>query len=315
MLRSGLRMKASAPLSWSDRRAGSHRLLGVEDGRQHLVLDLDLAAPFLGGGLGLGHHGGHPLPDEAHHVVEHVGVVGIDAEVVVDGGGVELPRHVLPGEDRMHARHGERGVLVDRDDAGVGVRRAEHLQVQHPLHRGVEGVAGLAGDDRLGPAGAPTPHADGRAGLVVLDGAHAVDRVLDGVVAGAAAEVALEMPRQVLASSAVKVGGRHDHAGGAEAALEPLRVEERLLHRVQLAVPGQSLDGRDLAALGAEGGDEAAVDRHAVEPDGAGAAVAGVAPLLDAEPAQVAQEGAQALAGRRLLGERLAVDVKSDCSS
>ena len=134
------------------RRAGPHRLLGVEDGRQDLVLDRDLAAPFLGGGLGLGHHGGHPLPDEADDVVEHVGVVGIDAEVLVDGGGVELARHVLPGEDRMHARHLERGALVDRDDAGVGVRRAEHLQVQHPLHRGVEGVAGLAGDD-LGTGG------------------------------------------------------------------------------------------------------------------------------------------------------------------
>ena len=33
------------------RSAGSHRLLGIEDGRQDLVLDRDLAAPFLGGGL------------------------------------------------------------------------------------------------------------------------------------------------------------------------------------------------------------------------------------------------------------------------
>ena len=40
--------------------------------------------------------------------------------------------------------------------------------------------------------------------------------------------------------------------------------------------------------------------RLAVEPDGAGAAIAGVAALLDAEAAVVAQEGAQALAGKRL---------------
>ena len=42
------------------------------------------------------------------------------------------------------------------------------------------------------------------------------------------------------------------------------------------------------------------MDRRAVEPDRAGAAIAGVAALLDAEHAALAQEGAQALAGPRL---------------
>ena len=77
------------------------------------------------------------------------------------------------------------------------------------------------------------------------------------------------------------------------------------LHGVQLAVLGQPLDGRHLEIFGAVGGDETAMDRHAVEPDRAGAAVARVAALLDAEPPQLAQEGAQALAGGRLLGEVL----------
>ena len=40
--------------------------------------------------------------------------------------------------------------------------------------------------------------ADGLARLIDLDVRHAVDRVLDGVVAGAAAEVAFEMPGQIL---------------------------------------------------------------------------------------------------------------------
>ena len=48
--------------------------------------------------------------------------------------------------------------------------------------------------------------------------------------------------------------------------------------------------------------------RLAVEIDSAGAAIAGVAAFLDAEMAEVAQEGAQALPGGRLLGEGLAVD-------
>ena len=70
----------------------------------------------------------------------------------------------------------------------------------------------------------------------------------------------------------------------------------------------EPLEGRDRAALGPEGGDEAAVDRLAVEPDRARAAVAGVASLLHAEPAEVAQERAQALAGPGLGREQLAVD-------
>ena len=52
------------------------------------------------------------------------------------------------------------------------------------------------------------------------------------------------------------------------------------------------------------------VKRHAVEPDRAGAAIALVAALLDAEPAVLAQEGAQALAGRRLGRELLPLTVR-----
>jgi hypothetical protein len=64
-----------------------------------------------------------------------------------------------------------------------------------------------------------------------------VNRILDGVIAGAAAEVAFEMPRQILQILGSEGGRRHDHAGRAEPALEPLRLEELLLHRVQLARP------------------------------------------------------------------------------
>ena len=59
--------------------------------------------------------------------------------------------------------------------------------------------------------------------------------------------------------------------------------EKRLLHRMQRAVLRQPLDRGDRAALGAECRHEAAVHRHAVEPDRAGAAIAGIAALLDAE--------------------------------
>jgi hypothetical protein len=110
--------------------------------------------------------------------------------------------------------------------------------------------------------------------------------------------IAFECMRQVgLVASSKAARPCHHHAGGAVAALEGLRVVERLLDGMQLAVLGEALDGRDLAALAAEGGHQAGVERLAVEPHRAGAAVARVAAFLDAEHFEVAQEGAQALAG------------------
>jgi hypothetical protein len=102
---------------------------------------------------------------------------------------------------------------------------------------------------------------------------------------------------------------RHDHPRGAETALEGLRIQERLLHRMQRAILRKSLDGDHLAPGGAEGRHEAGMKWRAVEPYRAGAAVAGVAAFLDAEHTAIAQEGAQALSGRRLGGKQLAIDV------
>ncbi len=96
---------------------------------------------------------------------------------------------------------------------------------------------------------------------------------------------------------------RHDHPGGAKAALERLGVEKRLLHRMELAALGEPLERGDLAALGPECGNEATVDGLAIEPDRACAAIAGVTSFFHSEPAQAAQKGSQALAGTRLRRE------------
>ena len=75
-----------------------------------------------------------------------------------------------------------------------------------------------------------------------------------------------------------QVAAGHDHAGRAVAALQRVVLVEGLLHRVQRAVVGgEALDGGDLAAVGLHGEHRAALHALAVEVDGAGAAVAGVA--------------------------------------
>ncbi len=99
-----------------------HRLLRIEDRGQHLVLHDDLAAALFGGTDGVGEHRHHPLAGEPHDVVEDVGVVGVDQMVGVDRRAVAPAGDVLPGVDAVHTRNGQRSGLVDRDDAGVGVR-------------------------------------------------------------------------------------------------------------------------------------------------------------------------------------------------
>ena len=110
-----------------DRRGGLHGRFRVEHRRQKLVVHFEQPARFLGGAFGLGHHRRHPLADEAHDIVEHVGVVGIDHVILVGRGRVQFARHVLPGEDRDHPGHGQGLVALDRFDARMGMRRAEHL--------------------------------------------------------------------------------------------------------------------------------------------------------------------------------------------
>ena len=236
-----------------ERRARLHRRFRVEHRRQELVVDLEQAAGRFGGGFGFRDDGGDPLADEADDVVEHVGVVGIDEVILVGGGRVEPARHVLPGEDGDDAGHGKRLVALDGLDARMGMRRAQHLQMQRAFRWHVESVARVAGDDRLGERVAQAP-ATGVAGDILLDidARHAARRRCCGSRCSGK-----DCPSARAADPArclIEGSGRHDHAGGAEAALECLRIEKGLLHRVQLAVSREPLDGRDLVPAARKAG-------------------------------------------------------------
>ena len=119
-----------ASLVVEDRRFGFHCRDRIEHRRQYFVGDVEQAAGPFGGGLALGDDGGDPLADEAHDVVENVGVVGVDQMVFVERGAVEPTRNVLPGEDLDHAGDRHRPLAADGEDARVGVGRAQHLEVQ-----------------------------------------------------------------------------------------------------------------------------------------------------------------------------------------
>ena len=89
---------------------------------------------------------------------------------------------------------------------------------------------------------------------------------------------------------------------------------ERSLQRRQLAVVArEALDGADRRAVGLDGEQHAALDRLAVELDGAGAAVAGVAADVGAgEVEVVAQEVHEQPRGRDLALVGRAVDLDRD---
>ncbi len=182
--------------------------------------------------------------------------------------------------------------------------------MQQPVHGDVKCVARRACHDlRSGRRGNTAAECGAGRGLFDID--RAVECVLDRAIASAATQIAFQRRSEIGALRLIERRAGHDHAGGAEAALESLCVEERLLHRMDAALGRETFDGGDGMAFGAKGRDDAAMHRLAIKQYGAGTAVAGIAAFLDAEMAEFAQEGAQALAGLRLLQKAVAVDLET----
>ena len=190
------------------------------------------------------------------------------------------------------------------------MRAAHQRQLQRAGDDEVVDEAGLAGEQRrvLLAHAVRVPMT-----AVAIDGGHrrspparaaGEHRLDDVVVAGAAAEVALEALAH-LGLGRVRVlveqrDRRHDHARRAEAALQAVVLLERLLHRVQLAVGGQALDGGDLGAVGLDGEHRARLHRLAVEQHGARAARRRVAADVGAgEPERRRGGSARAAGGAR----------------
>src|SRR6266508_4416293 len=71
----------------------------------------------------------------------------------------------------------------------------------------------------------------------------------DVLIARAAAQIALKRVADLrlgrLGLRREQIGRRHDHAGSAKAALQPVLLPKRLLQRVQSSVAAQTLDGGD----------------------------------------------------------------------
>src|SRR6266478_2583096 len=139
--------------------------------------------------------------------------------------------------------------------------------MQQSVNMSIQCVARLAGHDVVCCG---RPHAGSNRGPYrrLFDRLHAMNRIVDRLVASASAEIALHHPWNVQSVFFAEACDGHDRSGGAKAALKTGRIHERLLDRMQIAVVRETFYRGYFVAFSSVGGNEAAVHRLAIEPDG-----------------------------------------------
>ena len=111
----------------------------------------------------------------------------------------------------------------------MGMRRAQHLQMQRVLRRHVERIARFAGDNDLLGEGTTQACAAGGARPLLDIELHAVQGVVDAVIA-VQRHNGLENAGQIVARVLVEGCRGHDHACGAEAAFEGCALRNACSH-------------------------------------------------------------------------------------
>ena len=191
------------------------RLHHVGDGRQRLVFDLDESDGVLGDVAAIGDDQRHRLADMAHLAERDAAL--LDRRVGKARQRPGLARRLLAGDHRGDAGQRRGRALVDRLDAGVRMRAAQHRGVRHVRQRDVVDKAAASDEearvllaqharaDDIEPLIRPLLLAAGRAAKGFcrlppsahrLFAAHQLDRALDRaddvLIAGAAADIVVE---------------------------------------------------------------------------------------------------------------------------
>ena len=125
-----------------DGRAVGHCLFRAEDCGQNLVLDANQFQRLLDQFRRLRGDNRHPVAHVAHFVVQADLIVGGRLGIALAAAGVDDPRHVQVGEDRVDAGQLLRRAFVDAEDAGVGVGAGKQAAVEYPRHLHVVGKDG-----------------------------------------------------------------------------------------------------------------------------------------------------------------------------
>ena len=129
----GVREVATALLV-EHRSAVRERRPGVHDDLERFVLDHDELSRIASELAGLGNHGNDGLAEvadlaDSERVILHMPTGrGCDLEE-----GIGQNRHLVAGERSVDAGQLERGRDIDRFDARVCVRRADEVEIAHPM--------------------------------------------------------------------------------------------------------------------------------------------------------------------------------------
>ena len=118
-----------------ERDAGVHRIAGRDDRRQWLVIDFDQLGGVDGLEISFGDDEGDVVADHAHAVLDQRRIARLVAGRIA--AALKPARHrkiaeagrlvIGAGDNREHARRGFRFAGIDLADAGMGVRRAQHI--------------------------------------------------------------------------------------------------------------------------------------------------------------------------------------------
>ena len=274
-------------------------VIRIGDGLQNLVVDLDQSSDLVHLFLVLGGDDGNDVADItgditlAHHNVPVV----LDVTDLVDG-------NISLGQN-LHAV-GVRFCLggVNTGDQSTGVLGVDGLCVQHTVDADIVSedagaVDLLSGVDTLGVL----IHVQGLGSsrdllLLTEELSSHQDGVFDLLVAGAAAEVALDGFLDFLTGgSQIDVQqalGRDDHAGDAEAALNSASLGEAVLVDLHF-LSRNALDGEDLLAFQFAQRRNASLGLLAIDQNGTGTAGTFTAAVLGCSQAQVVTEEGQKL--------------------
>ena len=273
----------------------------VEQGLEHLVVDLDELERLVGGLLGLGGDDRHLLVLVAHQVLENQAVVGTRLRIALTGDSKAALGHVLVSVDAHDAGHLQGARRIDGADLGAGIGAALELDNQGAGGHHIARVDGTALEQRLrvllgllmgdllvrdtvaaGVVDRQFGHLKAHLHAGLVEEAH--DGAQLALVAAATAEVASELARELLArgdEARVLLGGAgerkhvHDEAGGAKTALLGAFGGHGAGERLGLGL--EALKRGDGMALNTGGRNRAAQNRISVEPHRAQAAVGGFA--------------------------------------
>ena len=306
----------------------------VEQGLEHLIVDLDELERLVGSLLGLGSDDRHLLVLVAHKVLENQAVVGTRLRIALTGDSKAALGHVLVSVDAHDAGHLQGARRIDGADLGAGIGAALEFDDQGPgghhiarvdgtaLEQGLRVLLGLLVGDLLVRDTVAAGVVDRQLGhLKAHLHAGLVEEADNGaqlaLVAAATAEVAGELARQLLArgdKARVLLGGAgkrqhvHDKAGGAKTALLGAFGSHRAGKRLGLGL--EALKRGDGVALNTGGGNRAAQHRVAVEPHRTQTAVGGFASTAHRRATLLTQKRKEHGVGGNLNLDLAAVECK-----